>query len=119
MQEVLIREIQPSDNIAIAKIIRNSLEEFGANKPGTVYFDKTTDDLFGLFHSTPKSKYFIIERNNEILGGGGIYPTEGLDNDTCEFVKMYLAKKARGFGLGKMMITKCLAVAKDFGFKKI
>lgn len=38
MDEIVIREIQSSDNAAIADIIRKSLEEFGANKPGTVYF---------------------------------------------------------------------------------
>ena len=44
-----IRPILPSDNASIAKIIRSSLEEFGANKPGTVYSDVTTDHLYELF----------------------------------------------------------------------
>ena len=34
---------------ASQSIIRRTLAEFGANKPGTVYFDPTTDDLFKLF----------------------------------------------------------------------
>ena len=42
-------------------IIKNTLKEFGANKPGTVYFDPTTDHLFELF-SAPDSAYFIAER---------------------------------------------------------
>jgi putative acetyltransferase len=119
MNDIILREIKHSDNSAIATIIRQSLEEFGANKPGTVYFDKTTDNLFELFQSNIKSKYFIVEKENEIVGGGGIFPTEGLDNNTCEFVKMYLAKHARGIGLGKLIISKCLAVAKELGFNKV
>ncbi|MBS1579591.1 MAG: GNAT family N-acetyltransferase [Bacteroidetes bacterium] len=119
MQSVLIREIKLEDNAAIAKIIRNALEEFKANKPGTVYYDATTDNLFQLFQSTIKSKYFIVEKNGEVVGGGGIYPTKGLDNDTCEFVKMYLSKPARGLGLGKMIIEKCLQTAKENGYKKV
>ena len=119
MQSVLIREIKLEDNVAIAKIIRNALEEFKANKPGTVYYDTTTDNLFQLFQSTIKSKYFIVEKNGEVVGGGGIYPTKGLDNNTCEFVKMYLAKQARGLGLGKMIIEKCLQTAKENGYKKV
>jgi len=67
MNDIVIREIEHSDNSAIATIIRQSLEEFGANKPGTVYFDKTTDNLFELFQSTPKSKYFIVEKRVKLL----------------------------------------------------
>ena len=35
----------------LAQIIRTSLAEFGANKPGTVYFDPTTDALYELFQT--------------------------------------------------------------------
>ena len=45
-----IRKIEPTDNNALAKIIRDALTEFKANKPGTVYFDDSTDHLFELFH---------------------------------------------------------------------
>ena len=119
MRGVIIREIQPSDNAAIAKIIRTALEEFGANKPGTVYFDDSTDYLYELFQSTPNSKYFIAEVNGEILGGAGIFPTENLPANVCELVKMYLHKNARGKGLGREMINYCLQIAKQLGFQKV
>ena len=34
-----IRTIQPLDNPVLAKIIRSALTEFGADHPGTVYFN--------------------------------------------------------------------------------
>ena len=68
-----IRNIQPSDNPELAVIVRNTLTEFGANVPGTVFFDPTTDALFELFQ-TPKSAYFVAEADGKLLGGGGIYP---------------------------------------------
>ena len=37
LAEIQIRNIEPSDNVAIAAVIRNALAEFGANKPGTVF----------------------------------------------------------------------------------
>ena len=43
LAEIQIRNIEPTDNVAIAAVIRAALTEFGANKPGTVYFDPTTD----------------------------------------------------------------------------
>ena len=45
MQELTIRTIRPGDDQPLARIIRGTLEEFKANKPGTVYFDDTTDHL--------------------------------------------------------------------------
>lgn len=115
---VHIRPIQPQDNAALAVIVRTSLAEFGANKPGTVFYDPTTDALYELFQ-TKGSFYFVAEENGKLLGGGGIYPTEGLPANTCELVKMYLNKDARGKGLGKQMIDQCLTWAKENGYEQV
>ncbi|MDP2889754.1 MAG: GNAT family N-acetyltransferase [Bacteroidota bacterium] len=113
-----IRNIQPFDNPELAVIVRNTLTEFGANVPGTVFFDPTTDALFELFQ-TEKSAYFVAEIDGKLLGGGGIFPTEGLPNGTCELVKMYLLPEARGIGLGRMLMERCLETAGNYGFQQI
>ena len=118
LTKIHIRPIQPSDNPDLALIVRNTLSEFGAANPGTVYFDPTTDALFELFQA-PKAAYFVVEANGKILGGGGIYPTEGLPEDTCELVKMYLLPEARGIGLGRSLIERCLETANEDGFKQV
>jgi putative acetyltransferase len=113
-----IRQIEQKDNAALANIIRKTLEEFGANHPGTVYYDESTDRLSTLF-TVPGSAYFIAEQNGQILGGGGIYPTEGLPHGTCELVKMYLFPQARGKGLGITLLQKCLEFARNNGYKNV
>src|SRR5688572_9610848 len=118
MNDLCIRNIQPPDNPFIATIIRHTLAEFGANKPGTVYFDATTDSLYELCQKQGAA-YFIALLNNEIVGGGGIYPTDGLPADTCELVKMYLLPQARGTGLGKTLIEKSLNFASEAGYKNV
>ena len=118
MKGFRIRTIRPQDNKALALVVRNTLAEFGANKAGTVYFDPTTDTLFEVFQK-PRSIYYVALKNENILGGGGIYPTDGLPEDTCELVKMYLLPEGRGKGLGKLLIEKCLQFAKDEGYKKV
>ena len=118
MLPVTIRTIQPSDNQALAVIIRNALAEFGANKPGTVYYDATTDALYELFQKQG-SIYFVASENNQLIGGAGIYPSPGLPPDTCELVKMYLAPAARGKGIGKMLIEKVLQFASDTGYRNV
>ncbi len=116
--DLKIRTIQPSNNGQLAIIIRNTLAEFGANRPGTVYFDSSTDALSELF-LMPRSAYFVAESEGKILGGGGIFPTEGLPEVTCELVKMYLLPEARGIGLGRTLIEHCLQTARDNGFQQV
>ena len=118
MTSILIRTIQPTDNLHLAVIIRNALAEFGANKPGTVFYDPTTDDLFNLFQQ-PGSIYYVAEQDGTIIGGAGIYPSNGLPQGTCELVKMYLTPQSRGKGLGKQMIEKCLDFAADAGYQQV
>lgn len=113
-----IRPIEPTDNAPLALIIRNALAEFGANKPGTVYFDPTTDHLFELFQKKGAA-YFVALLDDKLVGGGGIYPTDGLPADTCELVKMYLHPGARGLNLGKALIEKSLDFAKEAGYRQV
>ena len=112
MNNITVRKIEARDNALLAGIIRKSLEEFGAAKKGTVYFDDSTDHLFELFQATPKSIYYVAELNGQLIGGAGIFPTENLPEGYCELVKMYLAKEARGLGLVRMMIERSLQAAK-------
>lgn len=111
---LLIREITPKDNAPLAKIIRSSLEEFHANKKGTVYYDESTDHLSDLFQ-TPQSRYFVALDGNVVLGGAGIFPTMGLPEGVSELVKMYLVPEARGMGIGSKLIGKCIEYAKMIG----
>jgi putative acetyltransferase len=115
---MLIRNIKQDDNAALAKIIRDALKEFKANKPGTVYYDESTDHLFEVFKEE-RSIYFVAEHSGKIMGGSGIYPTAGLPEGTCELVKFYLSPAARGKGIGKELLHKCIAAAKEMGYKKM
>jgi putative acetyltransferase len=116
--DIQIRPIAPNDNVALAKVIRDTLTEFGANKPGTVYFDPTTDALYELFR-TPGAVYFVATIDNSLVGGCGIYPTENLPNGTCELVKLYLKTEARGTGLGKKLLEISMQWAKDNGYTQV
>jgi len=119
MEGIIVRHIEPRDNAAMALIIRNALSEFGANKPGTVYYDDSTDYLYELFLAEPLSEYFVAEKDGVLIGGAGIYPTDALPAGTCELVKMYLSPAARGLGLGRSMINRCMEAAKAKGFQQI
>jgi putative acetyltransferase len=116
--KIEIREIELSDNATIAQVIRAVLEEHDITIEGTAYHDRSLDNMYG-FYSVKNSGYFIALANNKIVAGAGVYPTEGLPNDTCELVKMYVLKEYRGFGIAKSLLTKCLESSKQLGYKKM
>ncbi len=117
--EIIIRPIAAGDNAALARAVRDTLAEFGAAKPGTAYYDEATDHLHELFSQTPRSAYFVAELNGEVLGGGGIFPTQNLPADTVELVKLYLLPAARGRGVGKTLIDNCLQAARANGYARV
>lgn len=120
MQEAhfTIRPVSPEDNQRLAEIIRGIFIEYSAEKKGTVYSDPTTDHLYELFQ-VKKSALWLVELKGEIMGCCGIFPTEGLNPNCVELVKYYIHSKGRGLGLGKALMEKCLASAKNLGFSEV
>jgi putative acetyltransferase len=114
----VLRPLCRADNPFIAQIIRDALTEFGAAKPGTVFFDPTTDDLYSLFQQ-PQACYLIAEIDGVVVGGCGIFPTSGLPCGFCELVKLYLKPEARKKGIGKDLILRCLDQARTLGFASV
>jgi putative acetyltransferase len=113
-----IRPITENDNKELADLIRKVFREFKIDKPGTVYTDPTTDTLNTVFKH-PNSAYFIAELDGEIVGGCGIYPTDGLPEGCAELVKFYLAAEARGKGIGNDLMQKSIAKAKELGYSQL
>jgi putative acetyltransferase len=118
MDNIIIKEVEVEDNLPLAQMIRAVFIEHGAPQNGTVYSDPTTFDLYSLFRKG-KSILWVANLGNEIVGCCGIYPTEGLDEDTTELVKFYLPATARGKGIGRALMEKSIASAKGFGYKRI
>lgn len=117
MSEIIIREIEATDNAAVAKMIREVLLELGAPKVGTAYEDKALDVLSEVY-DVERAVYFVAEINGKIVGAAGISQLENSTENICELQKMYFSPEVRGKGFGAQMMQKCLNAAKDFGFKK-
>ena len=115
---IIIRQIQRSDNEKLAAIIRSAFVEYDAPQTGSVYSDAATDDLFALFQNE-KSVLWVAEEHGKISGCGGVYHTAGLPDDCAELVKLYLDKAARGKGIGKQLMNKCIESAKLLGYQSL
>ena len=115
---IIIRPIEKRDNPFLADLIREVFRDFKIAGPGTVYTDPTTDNLHELFQN-PKSAYWVALSDNKIIGGCGIYPTEGLPEGCAELVKFYLAPGSRGKGIGKELMDKSVASATELGYQQL
>lgn len=113
---MIIREIEKKDNKQAASIIRDAFIEYGLPKTNTVYDDSRTDSLFEQFKSNPGSRLWVAEDNGIVIGLCGMFPTEGLPIGWCEIVKFYVAKSARGRGIGKKLFDITCSTAKDLGY---
>lgn len=113
----LIRPIEPHDDPAVAAIIRAVMPEFGADGEGFAIHDAEVDAMCAAY-AKPRSAYFVVEVDGNVVGGGGVAPLENGEPDVCELRKMYFLPQARGRGAGSAMITRCLEAARAFGFTR-
>ena len=111
-----IRPLEPSDDAAVTRIIRAVMPEFGAQGPGFAIEDAEVDSMHAAY-SQPRCAYFVVVRDGEVQGGGGIAPLAGAPGDVCELRKMYFLPALRGLGAGRALIGRCLEAARAQGFR--
>jgi putative acetyltransferase len=116
--DLTIRPITREDNAALAAVIRQVFREFGVDRPGTVYTDPTTDYLYEVFRDS-HSAYWVAEMEGTLVGGCGVYPTEGLPEGCAELVKFYLSSAHRGKGIGLLLMEKTFESARQLGYSQL
>ena len=114
---IVIREIEPQDNVELEQVIRACFHEFKIPLEGTAYSDNETPRMYESYQNE-NDVYFVIVENGKVLGGGGVKPLADFEGDVCEIQKMYFSPKVRGAGYGRKLFEKCMQAAKDLGFKK-
>ena len=110
-----LRPIAAADDAAVAAIIRAVMPEFGADGPGFAIHDPEVSAMSAAY-ARPGAAYFVWEEGGRVIGGGGIAPLDGGPADTCELRKMYFLPEARGRGLGRALIARCLDFAATAGY---
>ena len=112
-----LRPIRGEDDAVMAAVIRTVMPEFGAIGSGFAIADPEVDWMSRAY-AEPRHAYFVVESDDRVLGGAGMAPLIGGDDDTCELRKMYFLPEARGLGAGAAMMKRCLDAARDAGFKR-
>ena len=99
MENITIRPITSADDAEIARIIRENLEAYHLDIPGTAYFVAAYDD-------------------GTIIGGVGVAEFTGFDH-CAEIQKLYLSDPAKGKGLGKRLMQAAEAFARSAGYDSL
>ncbi len=116
-QEFTIRSIRPSDDPAMARLITEVMTEFGAVGCGYSIKDPEVGHMSAAFE-TDNAAFFVVTRNDEVLGGAGIAQLKGAEKGViCELQKMYFNPRLRGTGMGTRLLIQCLDTARKLGYQ--
>jgi putative acetyltransferase len=111
-----IRPISASDDESVRDIIQSSILEYGAPKVGTAYSDEATQRMSKHYRGDHEC-YFVLTRDDKVMGGAGIAHLENAPADYGELQKMYFIPEVRGKGLGSKMMDTCIAFAKAKSYR--
>ncbi|MGX6978536.1 GNAT family N-acetyltransferase [Vagococcus elongatus] len=107
---MVLRTISSKDNQAVERLVKSSLKEVGLAMKGTAYMDPQLSQLSQFYLDTPKSRFWVIEDEDEVVACGGYGPIEGV-SDMGELQKLYVRKDKRGQGLSKQLMDHILSHA--------
>ncbi len=100
----------------MAQLIRTVMSDFGAIGPGFSINDPEVAQM-AEFSDKARTQYFVVVREDRIVGSGGYAPLRGAALDVCELQKMYFYPEARGIGLGRRLGQLILSAAYGVGFR--
>jgi putative acetyltransferase len=117
---MFLRKIEERDNEAIAAIVKNVMTEFKADPKTTILGDPRLMTMYQNYQDAGAA-YYVAELNGKIIGGAGIKRLDGSEETdrVCELQRMFLLSEARGKGLGKALMVRCIEDAKKLGYRTI
>lgn len=114
-----IRPIEASDNARVADLIRQVMTEFACVGPGYSIEDSEIAAMSAAYADARNRFFVLIDEEQKVVGCGGYGELAGKDGSICELRKMYLLPEARGHGLGKQLMDRCLREAKAAGYRQM
>lgn len=116
--KITIRPIEKADNQAVAQIIRQSLEAYQLDLPGTSYTDPQLDRLYEHYQILDKSAFFVLEKGGALIGCGG-YGQIQPDFPVAELQKLYMKQNYLHQGWGWALFNQIGQAAKQAGYQQL
>jgi putative acetyltransferase len=112
-----IRRLRESDNEYISRVIHRVMTEFELDRPGTSLSDEEVKAMYEAYNHHRAAYFVVVTDNDRVVGGAGIGPLIGGEDDVCELKKMYILPEARGIGIGEQLLQLCLDAAREAGYQ--
>jgi putative acetyltransferase len=113
----VVRKLRPADVPALVHIIETVRREYDVQHRIRTVLEASDRDLYGTYQN-PRSSYFVALHGSVAVGGAGIAPLAGADEETCELQRMYLSLPHRKQGIGRWLLQECLLGARALGFRR-
>lgn len=113
--EIEVSEIQESDDISAAVLVRSVMAEFGLARNGSAYTDPELNYMTQAY-SKKGFGFYVARHKGKVVGTAGFGPLKGGEKDTCLIQRMYLDPKYRNLGLGKKLLEMVEMKAKKSGY---
>ncbi|MEM8501761.1 MAG: GNAT family N-acetyltransferase [Cyanobacteria bacterium P01_D01_bin.1] len=114
-----IRDWQVGDRDEAVHVVKTVLEEYGLGWEVSCSGCSDQDAVeVEKYYQRSGGEFWVVERDHKIIGTGGYYPIER-SQKAAEIRKMYLLPDARGYGLGRFLLTQLEQAAAKKGFLEI
>lgn len=110
-----IRPATAADAQPIRALVGSVLQEYGL-APDPAGIDRDLEDPIASYRGAGGELDAVVDGSGRVVGCCGVLPRA---DGACELRKMYLAKEARGRGVGKRLLDRALAFARGRGFARI
>lgn len=108
--------LTPTDNSAVATLVRHCLEDEGLALPGTAYFDPQLDDLVSYYEDLERADYFVLKDAGQVVACGGFGP---ISESVCELQKLYVDKNYRRKGYASQLLAYIEEKALQAGYEQM
>ncbi len=81
-------------------------------------FQNFDEEMEGLpeMYNEENGGLFLAVKNNVVVGVAGLRRFSATES---EVKRMFVKEEARGFGIGKLLLQKCIETARKAGYKKV